>query len=187
MRKLTLFLIVLTLFLSGCKSDGYIQVAVYPSADVANKVVSLLGRGGMRSTVDVHKGEYTVLVSVEDEVKARNLLTEYNFYFVTEDLNDLLESKFASLSKLEEVKGNLLDSRVIYNKLSLIPGVLRLSVIVTGSKSKRISVLIISLDELDEHKKSSIDQFLKGLVSSGENYSVSYLVAKIENESQTQG
>ncbi|WP_434525708.1 hypothetical protein [Photorhabdus asymbiotica] len=115
-------------------------------------------------------------------MEARTLLSRFNFYFETEDLNDLLESKFASLSKLENIKSNLLEGREIYNKLNVVPDVLRSNVMVSGSESKRVSVLIISIKELDAASKSSIEKFLKGIVSERDILTVEYLVQSIVDE-----
>lgn len=109
-------------------------------------------------------------------MKARELLTYYNFYFEREDLNDLLESKFASLSKLETVKSNFLQSREIYNKLSIMPNILRVSVVVTGEGSKRISVLILSVSEISAQNKSNIERFLKGVLNEEDRLTISYFV-----------
>ncbi|MGD1525419.1 hypothetical protein [Vibrio harveyi] len=121
------------------------------------------------------------------EVKAREILTRFNAYFQKEDLNELLESKFASLSKLEVVKGNLLESREIYNKLSVIPGVLRANVVVTGDKKKRVSVLVMSFNEINISKKHSIERFLKGLVSESDKLTVSYFVESVHDISGNDG
>ncbi|EXF70897.1 putative vcsJ2, partial [Vibrio parahaemolyticus AQ3810] len=142
MRKL--LLLVFVLVVSGCRDSGMTQVATFESADLSNKVVVLLNKNDIRAKLTTLKDGYGVLVDDLQEMKARELLTYYNFYFEREDLNDLLESKFASLSKLETVKSNFLQSREIYNKLSIMPNILRVSVVVTGEGSKRISVLILS-------------------------------------------
>ncbi len=57
------------------------------------------------------------------------------------------------------VKGNLLESREIYNKLSVIPGIMRANVVVTGDKNKRISVLVMSLKEIRSTNKHNIERF----------------------------
>ncbi|AQS37666.1 type III secretion protein [Shewanella psychropiezotolerans] len=176
-----LFWIVLFM-LCGCNDQGNLEVASFESADFANKVIVLLGRYQVSATLSVTKEHYLVSVSKENLVKARQVLTKFNFYFEREDLNDLLESKFASLSKLEMVKGNLLESRVIYNKLSVIPNVLRTSVVVTGDKTKRVSVLILSFDEIEPRNKLNIERFLNGLVSDLDTLTVSYFFQNIGNE-----
>ncbi|TQQ22347.1 type III secretion protein, partial [Vibrio cholerae] len=97
-------------------------------------------------------------------------------------LNDLLESKFASLSKLETVKGNLLQSKEIFNKLSVIPNVMRASVVVSGDVNKQISVLIMSFEDLEPENKNNIERFLKGLVSEKDKLTISYFVQNLSNE-----
>ncbi|WP_114785434.1 type III secretion protein [Vibrio tetraodonis] len=179
MKKFYLFLL---LVLVGCGDQGASQVASFESADVANKVIVLLAQHQVPATLSTEKENYHIHVEKSDEAKARELLTQFNFYFQREDLNDLLESKFASLSKLETVKSNLLESREIYNKLSVIPNVLRASVVVTGEKSKRISVLIMSLNEFDSTKKGNIERFLKGLAAESDTLTVSYFVQLAGNE-----
>ncbi|TNZ33701.1 type III secretion protein, partial [Vibrio parahaemolyticus] len=109
MRKL--LLLVFVLVVSGCRDSGMTQVATFESADLSNKVVVLLNKNDIRAKLTTLKDGYGVLVDDLQEMKARELLTYYNFYFEREDLNDLLESKFASLSKLETVKSNFLQSR----------------------------------------------------------------------------
>ncbi|TNZ18074.1 type III secretion protein, partial [Vibrio parahaemolyticus] len=151
MRKL--LLLVFVLVVSGCRDSGMTQVATFESADLSNKVVVLLNKNDIRAKLTTLKDGYGVLVDDLQEMKARELLTYYNFYFEREDLNDLLESKFASLSKLETVKSNFLQSREIYNKLSIMPNILRVSVVVTGEGSKRISVLILSVSEISAQNK----------------------------------
>lgn len=96
----------------------------------------MLNKHQIPSTLSVQKEWYSVSVDESNEMKARELLTTFNFYFEKEDLNDLLESKFASLSKLEQVKSNFLQSREISNKLSVMPNIFRVSVVVTGSQKK---------------------------------------------------
>ncbi len=157
MRKL--LLLVFVLVVSGCRDSGMTQVATFESADLSNKVVVLLNKNDIRAKLTTLKDGYGVLVDDLQEMKARELLTYYNFYFEREDLNDLLESKFASLSKLETVKSNFLQSREIYNKLSIMPNILRVSVVVTGEGSKRISVLILSVSEISAQNKSNIERF----------------------------
>ena len=179
MKKLCLIVLFM---LFGCGEKDNVEVAIFESADVANKVIILLSRHQISATLTVTKEHQLVFVSTDDLVKARQLLTKYNFYFEPQDLNDLLESKFASLSKLEMVKGNLIESRVIYNKLSLIPNVLRTSVIVTGDKSKRMSVIILSLDEMELRSKNNIERFLNGLISEADSITVSYFFQNINNE-----
>lgn len=112
------------------------KIATFESADLANKVVVMLNKHQIPSTLSVQKEWYSVSVDESNEMKARELLTTFNFYFEKEDLNDLLESKFASLSKLEQVKSNFLQSREISNKLSVMPNIFRVSVVVTGSQKK---------------------------------------------------
>ncbi|MCW7992407.1 type III secretion protein, partial [Vibrio parahaemolyticus] len=163
MRKL--LLLVFVLVVSGCRDSGMTQVATFESADLSNKVVVLLNKNDIRAKLTTLKDGYGVLVDDLQEMKARELLTYYNFYFEREDLNDLLESKFASLSKLETVKSNFLQSREIYNKLSIMPNILRVSVVVTGEGSKRISVLILSVSEISAQNKSNIERFLKGVLN----------------------
>ncbi|EGQ8297033.1 type III secretion protein [Vibrio parahaemolyticus] len=174
MRKL--LLLVFVLVVSGCRDSGMTQVATFESADVSNKVVVLLNKNDIRAKLTTLKDGYGVLVDDLQEMKARELLTYYNFYFEREDLNDLLESKFASLSKLETVKSNFLQSREIYNKLSIMPSILRVSVVVTGEESKRISVLILSVSEISAQNKSNIERFLKGVLNEEDRLTISYFV-----------
>ncbi|HHG2235519.1 TPA: type III secretion protein [Vibrio parahaemolyticus] len=174
MRKL--LLLVFVLVVSGCRDSGMTQVATFESADLSNKVVVLLNKNDIRAKLTTLKDGYGVLVDDLQEMKARELLTYYNFYFEREDLNDLLESKFASLSKLETVKSNFLQSREIYNKLSIMPNILRVSVVVTGEGSKRISVLILSVSEISTQNKSNIERFLKGVLNEEDRLTISYFV-----------
>ncbi|HCH6354370.1 TPA: type III secretion protein [Vibrio parahaemolyticus] len=174
MRKL--LLLVFVLVVSGCRDSGMTQVATFESADLSNKVVVLLNKNDIRAKLTTLKDGYGVLVDDLQEMKARELLTYYNFYFEREDLNDLLESKFASLSKLETVKSNFLQSREIYNKLSIMPNILRVSVVVTGEGSKRISVLILSVSEISAQNKSNIGRFLKGVLNEEDRLTISYFV-----------
>ncbi|ENM5760072.1 type III secretion protein [Vibrio mimicus] len=174
MRKL--LLLVFVLVVSGCRDSGMTQVATFESADLSNKVVVLLNKNDIRAKLTTLKDGYGVLVDDLQEMKARELLTYYNFYFEREDLNDLLESKFASLSKLETVKSNFLQSREIYNKLSIMPNILRVSVVVTGEESKRISVLILSVSEISAQNKSNIERFLKGVLNEEDRLTISYFV-----------
>ena len=178
MRK---FVCVLLVLLAGCSDQGGAQIAEFESSDMANKVVVLLAHYKVKAVLSMKKDSY--LVSVDDnlEAKAREILTQFNAYFQKEDLNELLESKFASLSKLEIVKGNLLEGREIYNKLSVIPGILRANVMVTGDKRKRVSVLIMSLTEIDTANKHNIEHFLKGVVDDGGKLTVSYFVQSVND------
>ncbi|EGQ9065186.1 type III secretion protein [Vibrio parahaemolyticus] len=170
------FYLVISLMLAGCGTQGQSKIATFESADLANKVVVMLNKHQIPSSLSVQKELYSVSVDESNEMKARELLTTFNFYFEKEDLNDLLESKFASLSKLEQVKSNFLQSREISNKLSVMPNIFRVSVVVTGSQKKRISVLILSLSELDSENKANIEQFLKGTLESEDKLTVSYFV-----------
>ncbi|EOG7719023.1 type III secretion protein [Vibrio parahaemolyticus] len=174
MRKL--LLLVFVLVVSGCRDSGMTQVATFESADLSNKVIVLLNKNDIHAKLTTLKEGYGVLVDDLQEMKARELLAYYNFYFEREDLNDLLESKFASLSKLETVKSNFLQSREIYNKLSIMPNILRVSVVVTGEESKRISVLILSVSEISAQNKSNIERFLKGVLNEDDRLTISYFV-----------
>lgn len=162
--------------MSGCSDSGMTQVATFESADLSNKVIVLLNKNDIRAKLTTLKDGYGVMVDDLEEMKARELLTYYNFYFEREELNDLLESKFASLSKLETVKSNFLQSREIYNKLSIMPNILRVSVVVTGEESKRISVLILSVSEISAQNKSNIERFLKGVLNEEDRLTISYFV-----------
>ncbi|HHL2502284.1 TPA: type III secretion protein [Yersinia enterocolitica] len=174
---------VLAIFLLiGCQDSNNISIATFESADVANKVLVLLSQTQISAELVATKSGYSVYVETSQVMKARTLLSKYNFYFQVEDLNDLLESKFASLSKLETIKGNLLEGREIYNKLNIIPDVLRSNVMVSGAEDKRVSVLIISLNEVGSVTKSSIERFLKGIVSEKDTLTVEYLVQTIADE-----
>ncbi|EOX1588918.1 type III secretion protein [Vibrio cholerae] len=177
MKKI-LFLIF-ALIVSGCSESGMAQVAKFESADLSNKVIVLLNKNQVNAKLTQLKDGYGVLVDDAQEMKARELLAYYNFYFEREDLNDLLESKFASLSKLEMVKSNFLQSREIYNKLSIMPNILRVSVVVTGEKAKRISVLILSLSEISAENKSNIERFLKGVLNEEDKLTISYFVQAV--------
>ncbi|EGQ8095649.1 type III secretion protein [Vibrio cholerae] len=179
MNKLYVFLL---LFLFGCGEQGSTQIASFESADVANKVIVMLSQYQVSATLSRQKENFLVFVDESAEEKARTLLTKFNFYFQREDLNDLLESKFASLSKLEMVKGNLLQSREIFNKLSVIPNVFRASVVVTGDVNKRVSVLIMSFQDIEQENKNNIERFLKGLVSEKDTLTISYFVQNVVNE-----
>ncbi|EJL6267957.1 type III secretion protein [Vibrio cholerae] len=179
MNKLYVFLL---LFLFGCGEQGSTEIASFESADVANKVIVMLSQYQVPATLSRQKENFLVFVDESAEEKARTLLTKFNFYFQSEDLNDLLESKFASLSKLEMVKGNLLQSREIFNKLSVIPNVFRASVVVTGDVNKRVSVLIMSFQDIEQENKNNIERFLKGLVSEKDTLSISYFVQNVVNE-----
>lgn len=171
-----MFLCLLLIFLSGCSEQGNVQIAKFESSDMANKVIVLLEHYKVNASLSVDKESYSVTVKSDVESKARKILTQFNVYFQKEDLNELLESKFASLSKLETVKGNLLEGREIFNKLSVIPGILRANVVVTGDKRKRVSVLVMSLTEIDITNKHNIERFLKGVVDDGDKLTVSYFV-----------
>ncbi len=173
---------IVFLFLFGCNEQGRVEVANFDSADAANKVIVLLARYQISASLSMNKDRHLVYVDKDNLAQAREVLTKFNFYFEREDLNDLLESKFASLSKLEIVKGNLLESREIYNKISVIPNVLRTSVVVSGEKNKRVSVIIFSFDEIDLENKSNIERFLKGLVSELDTLTVSYFFQNTANE-----
>ncbi|AMF96281.1 type III secretion protein [Vibrio harveyi] len=177
---------VLVLLL-GCSDHGGTQIGKFESSDMANKVIVLLARYKVKAVLNLKKDSYLVSVDDSMEVKAREILTRFNAYFQKEDLNELLESKFASLSKLEVVKGNLLESREIYNKLSVIPGVLRANVVVTGDKKKRVSVLVMSFNEINISKKHSIERFLKGLVNESDKLTVSYFVESVHDISGNDG
>lgn len=177
MKKLMLFFVVL--IVSGCSESAMIQIAKFESADLSNKVIVLLNKNQINAQLTRLKDGFGVLVDDVNEMKARELLTFYNFYFEREDLNELLESKFASLSKLEMVKSNFLQSREIYNKLSIMPNILRISVVVTGDKAKRISVLILSMSEISAENKSNIERFLKGVLSEEDKLTISYLVQAV--------
>ncbi|AVI67753.1 type III secretion protein [Shewanella sp. WE21] len=172
---------IVFLVLFGCNEQGRVEVANFDSADAANKVVVLLARYQIDASLSINKDQHLVYVDKENLAQTREVLTKFNFYFEREDLNDLLESKFASLSKLETVKGNLLESREIYNKISVIPDVLRTSVVVTGEKNKRVSVIIFSFDEIDVENKLNIERFLKGLVSELDTLTVSYFFQNTAN------
>ncbi|MBW5817945.1 type III secretion protein [Yersinia kristensenii] len=173
----------LTAFLlTGCQDSKSISVATFESADIANKVLVLLSRTKINAELVFTKNGYSVHVETSQVMQARTLLSKYNFYFEVEDLNDLLESKFASLSKLETIKGNLLEGREIYNKLNVIPDVLRSNVMVSGAENKRVSVLLISLNEIDYVTKNSIEKFLKGIISEKDTLTVEYLVQTIADE-----
>ncbi|OXX32631.1 type III secretion protein [Vibrio sp. V09_P4A23P171] len=174
--------VLLLLFLFGCGEQGSTQIASFESADIANKVIVMLSQYQVPATLSTQKENFLVFVDESAEEKARTLLTKFNFYFQREDLNDLLESKFASLSKLEMVKGNLLESREIFNKLSVIPNVLRASVVVTGDVNKRVSVLIMSFQDIEQENKNNIERFLKGLVSEKDTLTISYFVQNVINE-----
>ncbi|EJL6463835.1 type III secretion protein [Vibrio cholerae] len=174
--------VLLLLFLFGCGEQGSTQIASFESADIANKVIVMLSQYQVPATLSTQKENFLVFVDESAEEKARTLLTKFNFYFQREDLNDLLESKFASLSKLETVKGNLLESREIFNKLSVIPNVLRASVVVTGDVNKRVSVLIMSFQDIEQENKNNIERFLKGLVSEKDTLTISYFVQNVINE-----
>ncbi|AQM21012.1 MULTISPECIES: hypothetical protein [Vibrio] len=174
--------VLLLLFLFGCGEQGSTQIASFESADIANKVIVMLSQYQVPATLSRQKESFLVFVDESAEEKARTLLTKFNFYFQREDLNDLLESKFASLSKLEMVKGNLLQSREIFNKLSVIPNVLRASVVVTGDVNKRVSVLIMSFQDIEQENKNNIERFLKGLVSEKDTLTISYFVQNVINE-----
>lgn len=177
MKKL--LLLACALFLAGCGTTGMTQVAKFESADLSNKVVVLLNKNNVKAKLTSLKDGYGVLVDDEQEMRARELLAYYNFYFEREDLNDLLESKFASLSKLENIKSNFLQSRELYNKLSIMPSILRVSVVVTGEKAKRTSVLIISLSEISPENKSNIERFLKGVLNEEDKLTISYFVQAV--------
>ncbi|MGW7678710.1 type III secretion protein [Shewanella sp. S23-S33] len=179
MKKLY-WIVILVLF--GCNEQGRVEIGNFDSADAANKVIVLLARYQLSASLSMNKDRHLVYVDKDNLAQAREVLTKFNFYFEREDLNDLLESKFASLSKLEIVKGNLLESREIYNKISVIPNVLRASVVVTGEKNKRVSVIIFSFDEIDLENKSNIERFLKGLVSELDTLTVSYFFQNTANE-----
>ncbi|ARR51727.1 type III secretion protein (plasmid) [Photobacterium damselae subsp. damselae] len=176
--KIVLFLIV-TLFISGCNESGMTQIAKFESADLSNKVIVLLNKNQIKAKLTQLKDGYDISVDNNQEMKARELLATYNFYFERENLNDLLESKFASLSKLEIVKSNFLQSRELYNKLSIMPNILRVSVVVSGEKNKRISVLILSIGDIASENKNNIERFLKGLLNEEDKLTVSYFVQAV--------
>lgn len=175
-RFYILFIIVL---LTGCKDGDYVDVAKFNNIDVANKVIVLLDNYNIPIKIITEKSLYGISVPRQNEMSARKILIKYNFYHQNEDLNDLLESKFASLSKLESVKGNLLESREISNKLNSLPNILRASVTITGEAAKRISVIIISLNDLEKGEKNSIESYLKGVASESSKLSVNYFVPEV--------
>lgn len=182
MKLLRTTLCSLFLFLLiGCQDSQSTSVAEFESADIANKVLVLLNKAQIHATLVNSKGQYSVLVEDAQVMKARTLLSKFNFYFEMEDLNDLLESKFSSLSKLENIKGNLLEGREIYNKLNVIPDVLRSNVMVTGEGIKRVSVLLISISELDSTNKLRIEKFLKGIISENDTLTIEYLVQSVDD------
>ncbi|WP_318452418.1 type III secretion protein [Photobacterium leiognathi] len=174
---------LLFIILTGCNNHDKVQIAKFESSDIANKVIVLLYNKQLPAKLEKNnKEQYIVYVDKSIESRARELLSKLNFYFRREKINDLLESKFASLSQLETIKSNLIESREIYNKLNVIPNVFRASVIVTGEKKKKISIIIISLQELKTQKKNSIEKFLKGVVDEKDTLTVSYFVQMLGNE-----
>lgn len=178
----TAFCSLLLFLVIGCQDSQDVSIAEFESADIANKVLVLLNKAQVHVKLVNSKGVYSVYVEDSQVVKARTLLSKFNFYFEMDDLNDLLESKFSSLSKLENIKGNLLEGREIYNKLNVIPDVLRSNVMVTGEGIKRVSVLLISISELDSTNKLRIEKFLKGIISENDTLTIEYLVQPINDE-----
>lgn len=166
----------------GCTDVSNVSIASFDTADSANKVSVLLYKNNISADIVEDNDKYSIFVGEENEIKARELLSKFNFYFLEIEINDLLESKFASLSKLEEVKSNLLESRIIFNKLSVLPDVLRTSVVVTGRENKKISVIIASFENLEEENKANIEGFLRGLISKSDQLTVSYVVPQGYNQ-----
>ena len=170
------YFVLLMVLIAACDHKRTHVVATFESKDIANKVVVMLNSNDIHAELSNKKDLFIISVEEDQVMKARILLSAYNFYFEKEDLNVLLESKFASLSKLEAIKSNLLESKEISNTLNLIPDVLRADVLVHGMKEKHISVLIVSIAELEESIKNSINTFLNGIISQDDFLTISYLV-----------
>lgn len=170
---------VLSFLLVGCGDGKSANIASFDSADIANKVILLLSYNKIPATLVAQKDKYMIAVDPHAEDSARTILTKYNLYFQDYNLNELLDSKFASLSKLENVKSNLIESLIIFNKISVIPNVLRVNVVVTGENNKNVSLLIMSLSEVSAENKKSIEGFLRGLINDTDKLTVNYIVPQV--------
>ncbi|RTZ16644.1 type III secretion protein [Vibrio aquaticus] len=171
--------IFVLLIISGCDNIDRQRVGSFSTGDVANKAIVLLENKGIESKIVFEKEMYHIEVNTEHEMNARRLLSEFNFYYKSLDLNDLLESKFSSLSKLETIKSNLLSSRELSNKLNVIPGILKVEVVTSGDEEKQYSVIILSLEPITESRKREIKQFLTGVIKPSDKLTVSYLVNEV--------
>ncbi|MEG7567316.1 type III secretion protein [Vibrio cholerae] len=172
----------LCLLITACANEKTTVIGEFDSRDIANKVLVLLSNYDIEAALTRQKDSYIVSVNESNELNARIILTKYNFYFVDDSLNELLESKFSSLSKLETVKSNLLLSKDIHNKLSALPNVMKVSVIVNGEKNKRVAVMVMSIDELSIENKKNINDFLIGIMSETDTVTVKYFVHRGVND-----
>ncbi|NOE11449.1 type III secretion protein [Vibrio cholerae] len=172
----------LCLLITACANEKTTVIGEFDSRDIANKVLVLLSNYDIEAALTRQKDSYIVSVNESNELNARIILTKYNFYFVDDSLNELLESKFSSLSKLETVKSNLLLSKDIHNKLSALPNVMKVSVIVNGEKNKRVAVMVMSIDELGIENKKNINDFLIGIMSETDTVTVKYFVHRGVND-----
>ncbi|EGQ8442525.1 type III secretion protein [Vibrio cholerae] len=172
----------LCLLITACANEKTTVIGEFDSRDIANKVLVLLSNYDIEAALTRQKDSYIVSVNEANELNARIILTKYNFYFVDDSLNELLESKFSSLSKLETVKSNLLLSKDIHNKLSALPNVMKVSVIVNGEKNKRVAVMVMSIDELSIENKKNINDFLIGIMSETDTVTVKYFVHRGVND-----
>ncbi len=177
-----IFLFVFSLLLFGCSEISDVTIASFEQDDRANKAFLLLNEYGIPASILTEKETNAIIVSKADEVAARELLTDFNFYFSGQDVTPLLDSSFASLSKLEMVKENLFASMLIQNNLGSIPNVINAKAIVTGTKQKNITVLILSFQPLSSDYKSEIDKLVRGLSSSDDKVTISYIVEELPSE-----
>lgn len=177
-----IFLFVFSLLLFGCAEITDVTIASFEQDDRANKAFLLLNEYGIQASLTKEKETSAIIVSKADEVAARELLTDFNFFFTGQDVAPLLDSSFASLSKLEMVKENLFVSTLIQNNLGSIPNVINAKAIVTGEKQKNITVLILSFKPLSSNYKSEIDKLVKGLSKPDDKVTISYIVEELPSE-----
>lgn len=177
-----IFLFVFTLLLFGCSEISEVTIASFEQDDRANKAFLLLNEYGLHASLLKEQEISSITVNKGDEVTARELLTNFNFYFSEQDVAPMLDSSFASLSKLESVKENLFESLLIQNNLGSIPGVIHAKAIVTGDKQKNITVLVLSFKPLSTDYKSEIDKLVKGLSKPEDKVTISYIVEELPSE-----
>ena len=160
---------LLSIWLISC-SEEWVVVEQFETRNSLSTAILALADIGIESKISEQRDTFELLVAKDNYIDSISLLINKKIVYEEFDVSSMLEQKFGSLSKFEQLKSNIVEEKKLQNALMSLPQIQNVSIIIDSQEQRNkdtkavISVLIQLRDGqlFTEADKESLENFIKG-------------------------